>query len=257
MVGILVVLCCASVWAGGTTVIEEDFEQFECKVYPDVPFITCWEEGLIRWAHLYGKLEVVEEKGQGKILRIYYPKGKYGSEWTGSQFLVNLEPGDAYELSYKVKFEEGFDFRLGGKLPGLTSGGEKFTGGHHPAHGEGWSARFMWRKGGQAELYLYYVDKLSDWGDSHRLKGIVFETGKWYRIRQRVTLNDPDKANGRIKVWVNGTSVLDLQDLRLRIGEQGWIDSFYFSTFHGGNTIDWAPQNDSYARFDDLKIDRL
>jgi hypothetical protein len=186
--------------------------------------------------------------------RISYPAGGVGPEQTGSQFVLSLPPADEYELSYKVMFEDGFDFRLGGKLPGLTSGGEKFTGGHHPTKGEGWSARFMWREKGAAELYLYYVDNKSEWGDQHLLDGVGLQPGKWYEFRQRIRLNAPERKDGRIQTWINGKKVLDLSGLRLRIGEQGYIDSFYFSTFHGGQTPEFAPLNDSFAQFDDFLI---
>jgi hypothetical protein len=168
--------------------------------------------------------------------------------------LLNLPPADEYELSYRVKFEQGFDFRLGGKLPGLTSGGETFTGGIHPEKGEGWSARFMWREGGTAEQYLYEVDSKEEWGEGHGFEGVVLEPGKWYEFRQRIKLNAPDGRDGRIRAWINGEKVLDLKGLRLRIGGQGYIDSFYFSTFHGGQTPEWAPAHNSFARFDDIRI---
>lgn len=247
---VVVVAACGCM--AGKNVVQEDFERFKPGIYPDVPFAEYWDN--IGWAHLYGKLSVVEDGSQGKVLRIFYPEGFVGSELTGSQFVLNLPPANEYELSYKVKFEEGFDFRLGGKLPGLTSGGEVFTGGVHPKNGEGWSARFMWREGGTAELYLYYVDNKQEWGDQFSFGDAVLVPGRWHEIRQRIRLNSPDGSNGTIQAWLDGKKVVDLNNLRLRIGEQGYIDSFYFSTFHGGQTPEWAPNNHSYARFDDIKI---
>lgn len=249
-----VFVICGSCYGDSRIVLEEGFERFKPMVYADAEFSEYWKN--IDWAHLYGKLEVVEDDTQGKVLRISYPAGHFGSDRTGSQFVLNLPPADEYDLSYKVMFEEGFDFRLGGKLPGLTSGGEKFTGGHHPEKGEGWSGRFMWREGGAAELYLYYVDNESEWGDQHAFKGVILQPGKWYEFRQRIRLNSPDGRDGRIQAWLNGKKVVDVKGLRLRIGEQGYIDSFYFSTFHGGQTPEWAPTNHSYARFDDIQIRR-
>ncbi len=254
IVGLVCVVCvvCVSGCEAGQVELEEDFGRFKPGVYADEQFSEYWKNA--DWAHLYGKLAVVEDDGQGKVLRIAYPEGGVGPEQTGSQFVLKLPPADEYELSYKVLFEEGFDFRLGGKLPGLTSGGEKYTGGHHPTKGEGWSARFMWREGGTAELYLYYVDNQSEWGDQHPFKGVILQTGKWYEFRQRIKLNAPDGKDGRIQAWINGKQVLDLKKIRLRIGKQGDIDSFYFSTFHGGNMPDWAPTINSFARFDDIQI---
>ena len=236
----------------GPKVVQEDFERFSPMIYADAEFSEYWKN--MNWAHLYGKLAVVEDDAQGKVLRISYPQGGVGPQETGGQFVLKLPPADEYELSYKVKFEDGFDFRLGGKLPGLTSGGEKYTGGHHPVKGEGWSARFMWREGATAELYLYYVDNKSEWGDQYPFGGVILKPGTWYEFRQRIRLNAPDGKDGVIQAWIDGKKVVDLKNLRLRIGEQGYIDSFYFSTFHGGQTPEWAPSVNSFARFDDIQI---
>ena len=235
-----------------TVLLQENFERFTPMIYADAEFSEYWKN--IDWAHLYGKLAVVEDDAQGKFLRISYPEGGVGPQETGSHFVLKLPPADEYELSYKVMFEEGFDFCLGGKLPSLTSGGEKFTGGIHPTKGEGWSARFMWREGGTAELYLYYVDNKSEWGDQHSFEGMVLTPGKWHEFRQRIKLNSPEGHDGTIKAWLDGKKVVDLKNLRLRIGEQGEIDALYFSTFHGGQTPEWAPANNSFARFDDFLI---
>ncbi|MFW5775048.1 MAG: polysaccharide lyase, partial [Chitinivibrionales bacterium] len=58
-----------------------------------------------------------------KTLRVDYPKGGVGPTATGMQFPVDFQnitslsqkAYDSLHLRYYVKFEEGFDFRLGGK----------------------------------------------------------------------------------------------------------------------------------------------
>jgi hypothetical protein len=229
-----------------------NLDDWAVKTYSDAEFLQCWPN--LKWAHIFGRLAVVKPDEKNRAFRVSYPADGVGPEQTGSQFVMNLPPANEYELSYKVLFEEGFDFCKGGKLPGLTSGGAQFGGGHHPVNGEGWSARLMWREKGAAELYLYYVDNKATWGDSYPFDGVVLTPGKWHSLRQRVTLNSPDGNDGRIQIWVDQRQVLDLKNMRLRIGDQGPIDSLYFSTFHGGNTSDWAPARDSFARFDDFLV---
>jgi hypothetical protein len=183
-----------------------------------------------------------------------YPRGAVGPSEGGGQFEVTLPPARELWLSYFVKFGEGFDFRLGGKLPGLTSGGDTFTGGNKPTRGEGWSARFMWRKNGEAVVYLYHVEMPGKWGEDLPLGGFHFETGKWHRITEHIRVNAADQADGILEAWIDGRKLLSRSDVRFRIGEQGLIDSLYFSTFHGGNTAEWGPEVDCVAFFDEFVV---
>jgi hypothetical protein len=205
---------------------------------------------------LRGRAHIVrdEDPARGKVLRVFYPQGAVGPATGGIQFLTGLAPAEEYWLSYRVKFEEGFDFSKGGKLPGLTSGGSKYTGGKRPTAGEGWSARYMWHAGGKAVVYLYYVDMPGIWGDGIRLPEVTFVPGRWHQLTQHIRLNAPDQADGVLEVWFDGRQVLSRNDLRFRLGRLGLIDSFFFSTFHGGSSPDYAPKTDCYARFDDFTI---
>lgn len=61
-----------------------------------------------------------------QTLRVSYPSGGVGPGETGTQWPTSLEEFEGLEaqydslyLRYYVKFEEGFDFVKGGKLPGL------------------------------------------------------------------------------------------------------------------------------------------
>ncbi len=190
------------------------------------------------------------DQGQ-RYLELTYPQGKVGPGENGGQFLVNLPPRDEYWLDYFVMFRPGFDFRLGGKLPGLCGNGALSTGGHnHP--GEAWSARYMWKRQGGVCVYLYHMDQQGKYGDSLTLPNCTFEPGRWHRLTQRLKVNTDDTRNG-VQV-VRRKLALDRQDLRLRAGTQAPVDTFYFSTFHGGSTPDWAPLQDSFACFDNVVI---
>ncbi|MDR1759704.1 MAG: hypothetical protein LBR60_04175 [Fibrobacter sp.] len=98
-----------------------------------------------------GRSEVVDEGGN-KVLRVKYPAGCVGPNDTpigcGMQIKWPIpETADTMWVSYRLKFETGFEFVKGGKLPGLC-GGKCYTGGITPSQGDGWSARIMWRPGG-------------------------------------------------------------------------------------------------------------
>ncbi|MEN8120611.1 MAG: polysaccharide lyase [Bacteroidota bacterium] len=211
----------------------------------------------VKWSLTKGRSEIVEDDKFDKVLRVKYPESAVGPEMGGIQFVRPLPANNEYYLDYYLKAEKGFDFVKGGKLPGLTSGGDKFTGGHHPEHGEGWSARYMWVQDGGLIVYLYYVDMKSKYGDHLVLKKAKLIPGKWHRITQHIVLNSDNKRNGIVQVWFDEKKVVDERNLRLRLDDKGKIDAFYFSTFHGGATPDWAPNNDSFFRFDKITVSKV
>ncbi|MFC4698567.1 polysaccharide lyase [Glaciecola siphonariae] len=254
MVMLLLSSLASAMSADAKTVFEESFDDIPVGAFTESEAASRWPS--IKWAQLRGRFSIVENQKQGHTLRAKYPAGGVGPSESGGQFPLYFEPADEYTLSYKLYFEEGFEFVLGGKLPGLASGGEKYSGGIHAKTGDGWTARFMYREQGQAEVYLYYVDNPEQWGHSVLLGDLKFETGKWYTIVQRIKLNKPGQADALLQVWVNDEMLLDKQNFRLRLGEKGQIDSFYFSTFFGGNQPHWAPKKDVYIQFDDITIVR-
>lgn len=209
------------------------------------------------------------DPGAGKYaIRVGYPKGGVGPGETGMQFPVDfssidsmpVKQFDSLYLRYYVKFEDGFDFRKGGKLPGLMGGNKswKRSGGDQPDGTNGWTLRFMWRTGGKAVVYSYLPPGTyggEQWGLDIDLN-TTFATGKWHCLEQFVRINDVGKENGKLHVWIDGRQVLELDDVLYRTvdNDAGRIGGFYFSTFHGGNTPDWGPENDSYAQFDGFVV---
>lgn len=206
----------------------------------------------IKWATTLSRATIVNDAERGNVLQVLYPKGSVGPQEGGIQFVRTLSGSREYYLDYYLKFDTNFDFGLGGKLPGLTSGGEKYTGGINPTEGDGWSARYMWTDN-LPQVYLYYVDMADKYGEAVKFS-VKFSRNKWYRLTQRVKINDADVNNAIITVWLDGVKVAEKTNFRLRVGNKGLIDSFYFSTFHGGATPDWAPQNDCYIYFDKIMV---
>jgi len=232
------------------------FESVPLGAYSETQLQSDWPA--VEWTQGLDRIQIVQDSDirHGHAIEVFYPKGSVGPNQGGAQFVVPIPPAEQYTLNYDFRISEDFDFRLGGKLPGLTSGGSAYTGGHKPDQGQGWSARFMWREHGQMVLYLYSIDMKGKWGDDHPLQMPLLEKGRWYHVSQRITLNAPDARDAHIEVWVDGALVLDLKQLRLRIGDKGPIDTFYFSTFFGGNSVEWGPHNDSHIRFDNFTISR-
>ena len=234
--------------------IRVDFDAHPEGAYEMRIFRKDWSNAFLGKFH---QRAAIVAESTGNSLRVNYPQGSLGPNEGGGQFRERLAPRKAYRLTYRVLFEKGFDFRRGGKLPGL-GGGKANTGGKKPT-GDGWSARYMWGEGGNLSLYLYHLDQKTDYGDRIELKAKAIP-GHWLQLEQEVTVNDPGKENGSIRIRIDGKLALDQQGLSLRgkvKPDVALVDQFLFSTFHGGGNKDWAPRRDSHARFDDLAITPL
>lgn len=214
---------------------------------------------LLRDPHL--ALAKGEGVGGGDALRTAYVG--YGG---GSERVVRIVPlarrGIEYSLNYDVRFDRGFQFVRGGKLHGLgparaVSGGERMRP-------DGWSARVMWLEDGQAGTYVYHQNQWDRFGDfGKRVRPFAFEPGRYHAVSLHVRLNAPaDKANGFVRVYVDGSLVEAQEGLRLRAVEskRSLIGKFLFSTFHGGGDGSWAPraQGGGYATvhawFDNIAV---
>ena len=213
----------------------------------------------VDWSNQMDKFASIsssEAHSGNNSLKMKYPANEQSN--AGAQWLIPEQ--QEYYFSYWVKFDKGFDFdgpkHSGGKLPGLGEG-DLASGGTKPNGNNGFTSRYMWRKGGQATVYLYHMDQPGTYGEDILLKGKdgkdkYFQPGKWHNMVQRVEVNDAGLANGEMDVWMDNEQVLALDGLRLNNG-QG-IDTAYFSTFHGGNGSDWWPGQSVNAHFDDFVV---
>jgi hypothetical protein len=188
----------------------------------------------------------------------------YAGYERGSQRVVVRLPmsakARAATLSFDVKFEKGFDFVLGGKLHGIGPA-RPITGGatRLPA---GWSARAMFKKQGRIATYLYDQNKDKKWGIGHTTEKPVFTPGEWQAVALKVTLNAPGRADGSTRVLVDGNEVLHTGNVEFRGkgGAETLIQTFLFSTFHGGHKPRHAPRGEDgkyrkvYALFDNFLV---
>lgn len=254
LAGLLLALWVSPTWAESWGA---SFNGHPLQTYTGTLLKQDWA-GLI-WDGTRNRARILAETGQPEqhFLRMKYPAHTIGPEKNGGQFLVRLPAAEEYYLSYRVRFQPGFDFAKGGKLPGLASGDGKYSNGNKPVDGDGWTARLMWVENGRLVPYLYYAGMPANrtFGDFWDIDAQV-TPGAWQHITQRIRLNHPGKRDGIYTVWVNGRQATHRTDMEWRHGDKGKIDSFYFSTYHGGNTPDWAPRWDSHADFDDIRISR-
>jgi hypothetical protein len=220
------------------------------EVAADFGAAPAWDDGLGE-----GRA-TIEQEGDNRFLRVTYPADVYGPANGGVQFIVALAEGhDELFFSYRVRFQAGFGFNRGGKLPGLV-GGTSPTG-CQPEE-TGFSARNMWRAGGAIVQYVYWPDQPNTCGDDldYEADGepVSFTPGAWQTVEHRIKMNTPGQNDGVMQGWVDGQLYLDDSARQWRKVESFAIDALYFSTFFGGSSQDWASPMQQSVDFDDLLV---
>ncbi|KAJ2911700.1 hypothetical protein MD484_g8714, partial [Candolleomyces efflorescens] len=213
-------------------------------------------------------------------VQAHYPRGSYTfghNPQGGFSFYapgpLNLQNAKEATFGYSVFFPEGFNFQLGGKLPGLY-------GGNSDAQAVGcsggrrddacFSARLMWRGQGRGEFYTYFPpgaaanQKLCNvapsshcnptYGASVGTGSFSFATGRWTTVAERVKLNDIGQSNGEIELFVNGKSVINVSGLVLRTSNAGKFRGMQMQTFFGGSKPEFASPKDQDVYFSDFSV---
>lgn len=210
---------------------------------------------------------------RSNALRITLPANKKGSGH-GMNSTVDVADGTEYELEFKVKFNNGFEWSRGGKIGWgfLTGGGVTGCNGDGARAGQGGSFRAMWYSPDQQfgdtngtayfRPYAYYKGMTTDCGENFGAKwptSSSLVTGTWYTVKMYYKRNTSNSASdGKLKMWVNGNQVVSKSNIR-------WGDSdgdrkvkkLYFQVFRGGSQDYWKASVESLMRFDYVKWKRL
>lgn len=179
--------------------------------------------------------------------RVYMPKGQIGG--VGAGFTVPIAGNRKYRMRYEVMPEGNFDFRAGGKLPGL-GGGSTPAGGSTAT--DGWSGRLMWNQGGRISFYFYRVTGGSGGIDTggygtHWMWAADAKLipGQWNTIEIAVDMN-----TGETIGYLNGVEKAR-QSLNYLWNT---TDKIVFSTFFGGQGQQYIPVKDEYMSFRNMVI---
>ena len=209
----------------------------------------------------FENIEIISDS-QSQFLRVHYPSGsaspivasRDGAPWGGAQFYSPLAVGGQtrMRLRYRLRFSDNFDFARGGKLPGMY-GGDGNSGGNIPDGTDGFSTRLMWRGDGIGEIYAY-LPSSERYGTPIGQGNWQFSPGQWYVLEQELQLNQPGKADGQLRLWVNGQLVVEESDLVFRTVDTLHVDGLFFSTFFGGGDASWATPRDVYIDFSDFSL---
>ncbi|KAI0062026.1 hypothetical protein BV25DRAFT_1870500 [Artomyces pyxidatus] len=222
------------------------------------------------------KLSMQAHYPQGSWTFSNSPRGGFSLYSLGPS-AVNLTQAKEATFGYSVMFPAGFEYNMGGKMPGLF-GGDSFEVAATCSGGSRsdacFSARLMWRTNGAGELYTYlppYTDPrftaneaqcnvppVSEcnptYGASVGRASFYFTSGAWTTVSQRVRLNDVGQANGELELFVNGQSVVNVGGLILRARDAGRIQGMQLQTFFGGHTKPYASPKDQDVYFSDFSV---
>jgi hypothetical protein len=204
--------------------------------------------------------------GQGLHgLQAVYPKGSYdpaaahkaGAPLGGAQFRtaftgMGLAASSELGVRFRVLLQDNFQFVRGGKLPGLY-GGTANTGGRVPTGLDGFSVRFVWQAEGDGALSAY-LPTSGKWGTVFGLGHWRFVPGRSTDLTLYLKLNTPGVADGVIAAWADDALVVYAPDVLFRNAAELTIDGFFFSTFFGGSTPDWATPVDTAGQFGEMEV---
>lgn len=104
-------------------------------------------------------------------------------------------------LSYSVWLPETFEFAGGGFLPGVFGGSATDAA----KKADAFSVKPQW--GGDGKPLIVAISS----GGIRRTSatGEALPTNRWFKLEQEIVLNDPATENGRARLWIDGTLVLD------------------------------------------------
>lgn len=203
-----------------------------------------------------GYTKAIERASVGDgAMRVIMPAGGVGPGGTGMLMRVDLpREVPSATLSYSVKFDEGYDWTAGGKLPGLCDS-DCPTGCKNMDEHPGWSSRIMFRPGGAAESYMYYPN-MKDFGTCGKSwpTPFKFSAGAWHQVTLYIKLNEGGANNGEQKVWIDGQEVLSKNDIKFRPGSGNLIKQLKFEAFHGGKSDQFKPSKTQYIAFDNFVV---
>jgi hypothetical protein len=211
-------------------------------------------------------------------IQVTYLKEKFASN-AGAHFRAQPKgfPYSEVAVSYKVFFPRDWDFVLGGKLPGVWGGDPGSGGGNW--NSDGWSARVMFREGGEAVAYLYMSTDQGSYNGSEkcplvknqgtgfddiahhtngagidiwRKKGLQLKKGTWNSVTLAVKVNTRGKADGSITLTVNGKTQTFNKICWSKTSQK--INGLTFASWMGGGSAEYAPKKTQRADFKDITI---
>ncbi len=250
-------------------IFQQNFEATSLGAYDREQWKSDWNRP--DWENGLSRTEILDVHGD-HAMKFNYPEGSVSPMDGGAQWLSNFGPGhEEVYFSFNVMFRPGFEWVLGGKLPGL-GGGSNPAGGKTVEWDDGFSVRIMWNKEEGSEgtcfFYVYHQDKTSEYGDVFQFPdgSLDVSDSVWHNMTIRLVLNsidqtklvsDPQNAgnkDGLMEFFLDGRLVFSKTGMWFRNLGNIWIDTQHITSFFGGNTEEWAAQRNEWTLFDDFTV---
>lgn len=156
-----------------------------------------------------------------------------GFKWQPSY----LKKASAACLSYSVYIPRNFKFANGGTLPGLY--GTSSVGGSDKK--KQFSARMRWLEAGK--IGVQPVTPKLDKGHLIVLseQWLKLPRDQWVEIEQEVVLNSPGRADGHLRIWIDGRLQLNKGEIAFRRNATDKFDGVIADTHYSNKHMEWTP----------------
>lgn len=124
-------------------------------------------------------------------------------------------------LRYSVWLPKEFDFARGGNLPGFV-GGERLSNVERPT--AGFELRTKWYREGVTDFVLKSPQTEHANGQSIGMRAGSYARGRWIAIEQELRLDQPGAKDGKFRVWMDGSLIVDERRLNTRKEDNFAID---------------------------------
>lgn len=128
--------------------------------------------------------------------------------------LPELEKASAACLSYSAYLPKSFKFKESGYLPGLF-GARDIAQIDLLKPDEGFAVRMGWAESGDLGVDVRVPSAGGHFEGPNRKT--LWQTGRWTKIEQELRLNTPGKADGVMRVWIDGGLTINRQGLSFRV----------------------------------------
>ena len=263
-------LASVSIWAQDdifNIIFKQDFENDTPGLYNAAQWKADWNNP--SFSNGLDKTYIILSADGNKSMQWNYPAGSVGPTDGGGQFEPEIvDKYDEIYFSYNLKFKPGFEWVLGGKLPGLTGGPHSYYPGvQKPAWDDGFSNGLMWGHGyggqddaGGIYFYTYYQDMPDLYGQSFGWGKFKFQTDpeKWYNITIRMVMNtvkadgSGGNSDGIMEGFIDGKLLVSKSGMRFRNTTAVHINKMKIYSHFGGSGAEYGAARNEWSEIDDV-----